>query len=132
MTHDELVDSLASESPSKEALEHASDAVSFVQTLHNMFSANQMTTSSEPDLNELENLIDSVYGELAAACIFLSEQSFARVPDILRVVEQKIEAEGAGIVHPVVTKGYGRLATRIENTRVAMQQLAKSSASQTA
>jgi hypothetical protein len=67
-------------------------------------------------------LIDALHGELAAACIFLSEPSFARVPDMLRVVAKQLDKSQD--VPVVVSKGYERLAKRIEATRLNMQTLA--------
>ena len=123
MKYDDVIAQL-DKSPSKEALDIASDALAFVQSLHQTFADNGMTSSAEPDLNELENIIDAIYGELAAACIFLSEPSFARVPDMLRVVSKKLEGS-KDAVPPVVIKGYSRLAKRIENTRMHMQAVIK-------
>ena len=81
-----------------------------------------MTSSESPDLGELENLVDALTGELAAACIFLSEPSFSRVPDMLRAVSQNLE-KSPDEVPAVVIRGYSRLAKRIENTRLQMQAL---------
>jgi hypothetical protein len=124
MNYDDAITQLDRPTASKEALDLAADAMAFVQSLHQTFSENGMTSNAEPDLNELENIIDAIYGELAAACIFLSEPSFARVPDMLRVVAQKLEGS-KDEVPPVVVKGYSRLAKRIENTRQHMQALVK-------
>lgn len=130
MKYDDVIAQL-DKSPSKEALDIASDALAFVQSLHQTFADNGMTSSAEPDLNELENIIDAIYGELAAACIFLSEPSFARVPDMLRVVSKKLEGS-KDEVPPVVIKGYSRLAKRIENTRLHMQAVVKNTTNPTA
>jgi hypothetical protein len=124
MSYDDAIAQLDRPTVSKEALDLAADAMAFVQSLHQTFADNGMTSSTEPDLNELENIIDAIYGELAAACIFLSEPSFARVPDMLRVVSKKLEGS-KDEVPPVVVKGYERLAKRIENTRLHMQALVK-------
>lgn len=124
MTYDDVIESLESGSPSKESLELAADAIAFVQALHQMFSENGMTSSENPSLNELENLIDATHGELGAACLFLCEPSFSRVPDMLRGIARKLEKEGGTEVAPlVVIKGFDRLAKRIENTRQQMQVL---------
>jgi hypothetical protein len=122
VTNEQAIDELSSAKPSAEAAEMGADALAFVQSLHSMFRDNRMTTSEQPDLNELENLIDALHGELAAACIFLSEPSFARVPDMLRVVAKQLDKSQD--VPVVVSKGYERLAKRIEATRLNMQTLA--------
>lgn len=124
MTYDDAITQLDRPTASKDALDLAADAMAFVQSLHQTFADNGMTSNTDPDLNELENIIDAIYGELAAACIFLSEPSFARVPDMLRVVAKNLEGN-KGEVPLVVVKGYERLAKRIENTRVHMQVLVK-------
>ena len=122
MNNDDAIEQLTKgDSPSQTALEMGADSLAFVQSLHEMFRENGMTSKEQPDLNELENLIDAIHGELAAACIFLSEPSFSRVPDMLRVISKKLE--GSNDVPAVVSRGYERLAKRIEATRVNMQAL---------
>lgn len=108
--------------PSLEAREKALDAISFVESLHQMFKDNGMTTKEEPDVDELENLIDALHGELGAAVLFLCENVFARVPDMLRVIAKQTAKDES--VPPVISKGFERVAKRIENTRVNMQNLA--------
>lgn len=111
--------------PSQEVREAALDAIAFVQSLHEMLRDNGMTDKDQPDLDELENLVDAIHGELGAAVLFLCEPSFARVPDMLRVVSKQLDKAGdAASVPPVIVKGFDRLAKRIENTRVNMQQMA--------
>lgn len=107
--------------PSQEAREKALDAISFVESLHQMFKDNGMTTKEDADVDELENLVDALHGELAASVLFLCEPVFARVPDMMRVVAKKTAEDGE--VPVVVSKGFERLAKRIENTRVKMQQV---------
>jgi len=133
MTNEEAIEQLTAltenstvSASSAEALEMASDALAFVQGLHEMFQQNAMTAKENSDLNELENLVDAVHGELAAACIFLSEPSFSRVPDMLRLISKKLNKQVDEKEVPfVVIKGYERLAKRIEVTRLNMQALAK-------
>lgn len=122
MNYDTVIEQLEAGNPTKESLELAADALAFVQGLHQMFQDNKMTSSDSPDLGELENLVDALTGELAAACIFLSEPSFSRVPDMLRAVSQNLE-KSPDEVPAVVIRGYSRLAKRIETTRLQMQAL---------
>jgi len=107
--------------PADEAREKALDAIAFVESLHQMFKDNGMTTKEEADVDELENLIDALHGELGAAVLFLCEPVFARVPDMMRVVSKRMEKESD--VPVVIAKGFDRVAKRIENTRVKMQQV---------
>lgn len=110
---------------SGEAAEAALDAMAFVQSLHQVLKDNGMTDKEEPDLDELENLVDALHGELGAAVLFLCEPSFARVPDMLRIISKQLDKSGNKEEVPlVIVKGFDRLAKRIENTRVNMQQLA--------
>ncbi len=91
-----------------------------------MFYDTGMTTKEEPDLNELENLVDALYGELGAAVLFFCEPSFARAPDMLRAIGKNMEKlEEAKVVPTTIAKGFARVAKRIENTRVNQQQMAK-------
>jgi hypothetical protein len=77
----------------------------------------------EPDVSSLEDVIDGVIGELAAASIFLSEDSFKRVPNMLRVVSSSFTQNAGEEVPTVITKGFSRLADRIEATRVQGTQM---------
>lgn len=122
MTYEEAAKQIEEErDPSDEAREKALDAISFVESLHQMFKDNGMTTKDEADVDELENLIDALHGELGAAVLFLCEPVFARVPDMMRVVSKQMEKEQD--VPVVIVKGFERVAKRIENTRVKMQQV---------
>jgi len=121
----DIIESLESSSPSKESLEFAADAVAFAQALHQMFTDTGMTSSENIDLDELENLVDALSGELAASCIFLSEPSFARVPDMLRVISDKLALTKDSGLPKVVILGYSRLAKRIELTRERLKVLDK-------
>lgn len=122
MNYEEAAASIEeSENPSQEAREKALDAIAFVESLHQMFKDNGMTVKEDADVDELENLIDALHGELAASVIFLCEPVFARVPDMMRVVAKKTAESGD--VPVVVSKGFERVAKRIENTRVKMQQI---------
>ncbi len=115
-----------SDQPSTEAREKASDALAFVESLHQLFKDNGMTANEEPDVNELENLVDALYGELGAAVLFFCEPTYARVPDMLRGIGKGMGAlEDAKVVPPTIVKGFTRLAKRIENTRVNQQQMAR-------
>ena len=109
--------------PSTEAREKASEALAFTEALHQLFKDMGMTTKDEPDVNELENLVDALYGELGASVLFMCDPVYARVPDMLRVVGKQLEKMGAD-VPPTIVKGFTRLAKRIENTRVHQQKMA--------
>lgn len=111
--------------PSSDAIEAAADAMGFVLALHNMFRDNGYDLPEEPDVSDLENVFDGMMGELAAACLFLSEDSFSNVPSMLRAISRSFAAlQVPGTEVPtVITKGYERLANRIEATRVQKQQM---------
>lgn len=111
----------------QEARDKALDALAFVESLHQLFKDTGMTTSEEPDVNELENLIDALYGELGAAVLFLCEPSFSRVPDMLRSIGKNMEKleDSNNVVPLTIVKGFSRIAKRIENTRQNQQQMAK-------
>ena len=114
------------EQPSRDAREKALDALAFVESLHQLFKDNGMTTTEEPDVNELENLVDALNGELGAAVLCLCESSVSRVPDMLRAVSKQMEKlEDAEVVPPTIVKGFSRVAKRIENTRLNQQQMAR-------
>lgn len=110
---------------SPEARERALDALAFAESLHKLFKDNGMTLTENVEFNELENLVDALFGELGAAVLFLCEPSFARVPDMLRGVSSQLAKAGEQTVPLTIIKGFARVAKRIENTRQNSQQLAK-------
>jgi hypothetical protein len=120
VTFEEAAEELGKQGADESSVEKALDAIAFVQALHAMFKDNGMTSTEEPDIDELENLVDALHGELGAAVLFFCEPSFARVPDMLRGISKAMPPDAAP---PVVTKGFDRLAKRIENTRVNMQNM---------
>lgn len=119
--------------PGDEAVDAALDAMAFVKSLHDMFKENGVSLPDEPDCNALENIIDGVHGELSAACLFLSENSFKNVPAMLRMITKQFEEVDKTFTDPegttgpsvpeVIRKGFTRLADRIEATRVQQQQM---------
>jgi len=116
----DVLESIESDDPNvKKALDFASDSVAFVETLFSVFVQNGfLPADREPTLADLEVVIDCVFGELTSASLFLSDPNFARVPGMLRAVESQL-AEASEPIPPVVLQGFGRLATRIENTRLS-------------
>ena len=76
---------------SSDALEAAADSLAFVTSLHAVFRDNGYDLPEEPDMASLENILDGMMGELAAASIFLSEDSFVQVPHMLRTIAKAFE-----------------------------------------
>ena len=109
---------------SSDALEAAADSLGFVTALHTVFRENGYDLGEEPDVSSLENILDSMMSELAAASLFLSENSFQQVPTMLRTIAKAFgETAGGEEVPTVIIDGYNRLADRIEATRVQQQQM---------
>jgi hypothetical protein len=101
-----------------EATEAACDSLAFTQALWNLFMDQGLVDYSDKvDYALMENIIDALNGELAAACLFFSEKTFDKVPDMLRVIADQLEKSGDTATPRVVIQGYRRLATRIENTK---------------
>ena len=112
------------DSVSDDALEAAADALAFTTALHNVFRENGYDLPENPDMASLEVVLDMMMGELSAACIFLSEDSFIQVPHMLRTIAKAFEATAGGEEVPtVIVNGYNRLANRIDATRVQQQQM---------
>ena len=112
------------ETPSSDALEAAVDCVGFVTSLHTVFKDNGYDLGEEPDVSTLENILDGMFSELAAASLFLSEDSFQQVPTMLRTIGKAFaNTSGGDEVPSVIIEGYNRLADRIEATRVQQQQM---------
>jgi hypothetical protein len=111
------------ETASEDALEAASDCLAFVESLHSVFRDNGYDLSEEPDLSAVESILDGMMGELAAASLFLSEDSFKSVPQMLRKIGEAFSQMPSQEVPTVIVRGYNRLANRIEATRVQQQQM---------
>jgi hypothetical protein len=101
----------------------AADALAFVQALHTMFKDNGVNLPEDPDVVDLEHVIDGLMGELAAACLFLSEDSFKAVPNMLRTLSSGFTQHVGEEVPTVITKGFSRFADRIEATKVQTTQM---------
>lgn len=117
----ERLDKLEVCSQDGEAIDKAGDALAFVEAL---WAAMGQPTSEEPDLAKMEVLYDAYQGELAAAAMFLSENTFARVPDMFRAISTQLETVNDGSVPAVMVKGYRRFAARIEHTRRKKHEIA--------
>ncbi len=115
-----------------EALESAIDAMAFLKLLHQSLVENGAQLAEDPDTDEVGTTIDHIFGELSAACLFLSETSFARVPDMLRKIADALDSqnepwtdphgETAPPVPAVVIRGFRHFAQRLEATRVQKQR----------
>lgn len=134
MKYEQQMEELANEpAPGEWALNAGEEAMGFVLTLHNMFKENGYDLPAEPDVELLANLIDAVHAELAAACLFLSSDSFSGAPTLLRGIAKSIETADLDFTSPdgetgksvpvVVRKGFERLAKRIEATKVQKTQM---------
>jgi hypothetical protein len=115
-----------------DAVETALDAMAFVATLHQSLVDNGAKLTPEPDTDEVGTTLDHIFGELSAACLYLSESSFARVPDMLRVIADGLDKENVpwtdpeGVTAPpvpaVVIRGFRHFAKRLEATKVQKQR----------
>lgn len=100
-----------------ETLDAAADAISFVACLHNLYvDSGVLNDDATVDVSVLETLVDAYHGELAAAAILLSEDSFKAIPELLRTTATSM-VDSDDVVPVTVRKGFSRLATRIEQTR---------------
>jgi hypothetical protein len=115
----------AGEDVSSDALEAATDALAFVTSLHTAFCESGYDLGEDPDVSNLEKVLDIMAGELAAASLFLAEDSFTAVPKMLRTIASAFEntAKPGEEVPQVIINGYNSLAARIEATRVQKQQM---------
>lgn len=105
------------------ALDKANDALAFSQSLWNLFKEQGFIAldDNEVDYALMENIIDGLNGELAAACLFLCEAP--EVPKLMRDISDKLEKQSPDKAVPmVVAKGYKRIAARIENTKIEVEK----------
>lgn len=116
---------------SGDALEAAADALAFVESLNSVFRGNGYNLSEDPDCGSLEIVLDSMAAELAAASLFLAEDSFKSVPQMLRGIAKAFTQATGQEVPTLIVNGYNNLADRIEATRVQQQQMKDLVAAQT-
>ena len=124
-TYENHIDALeASKELPGDTVEVAQGAISFVAALHDMYVANGILNEDSPvDLAVLENLTDAMYGELAAAALYLAQDEFNGSSALLRATSSAME-DPDNIVPLVVRKGFERLANRIDRTRELQIKLA--------
>lgn len=127
--YEEYIEDLESiDTPSKETVEAAIEALAFVENLNNLLRDNgAVQLPKEPEVDRIGTVLDGVFGELAAVSIFLSEGSFARVPDMMRAVADTIEKSDVEFTDPsgetsksvpeAVIKGFRDFADRLEASK---------------
>lgn len=127
--YEEYIEDLESiDTPSKETVEAAIEALAFVENLNNLLRDNgAVQLPEEPEVDRIGTVLDGVFGELAAVSIFLSEGSFARVPDMMRAVADTIEKSDVEFTDPsgetsksvpeAVIKGFRDFADRLEASK---------------
>lgn len=123
-TYETVIEELEKNSDlNEDTVEAATGCLAFAAAIHSLFvTQGVISPEDDIDLCVLENLIDAYIGELAAATIFLAEDSFVEIPKILRGFEDAISQDDEGDVVPLtVRKGFGRFAKRIE--RLKQQKL---------
>ena len=126
MSYEDYIEELEN-FPSQEALEAAAEALAFVQNLNTLLRDNGAKLPETPDCDKIGNILDSVFGELSAASLFLSEDTFKQVPKMLRVIAKQFEEMDTEFTDPngetgpsvptSVVRGYSGLADRIEAAR---------------
>lgn len=117
MSHqfDKYIETIEESGLDGDTAEIACDALSFAEGLHEVFVQNGMIGDGDVvDLYRMENLVDALFGELVAACIVLG--TFEDTPKLIRNSGQQVKAMGDDVVPHVVSKGFERLATRVERT----------------
>lgn len=115
----------ASDAELAEALIDAQDALSFAQSLWNLFADQCLHDDGpNPDYTKMEQIIDALNGELAAAVLLLNsldgnaEQLLLRNADLLD--KYRKEDPAASEVPQVVIAGNRRLAERVKNTKIIL------------
>ena len=95
----------------------AESAMSFVLSIHNMLLENGALLGTDPDVSLLENCIDGVFAELAAACILLTSEPFSKVdiPGTLVKIAGSIPLKDSEKDVPeVVRRGFLQLSKRLK------------------
>jgi hypothetical protein len=133
VTNAEAAAAVEASSLSPHVKEAVLDALVFTASLHEALKASGAPLGNHPDVDELGSVIDSMFGEISAACLFLSENVFARVPEMLRKTATSLAkmdtvfTDPSGTAGPsvpaVVVAGFHSLASRIEATRTSKAAL---------
>jgi len=118
-TYEDYIEILENADLPGDTAEAACTAISFAAFFRNFYVVTGVLNEDAPiDCQVLEDLAEAFHGELAAAAILLSEDSFKGVPELLRGLEKTITNDDPnGFVPEYVCKGFGRLASRIEQAR---------------
>lgn len=107
------------------ALERAQDSLAFTQSLWNLFSELQLhQDGASPDYYKMENIIDSINGELGAAVLFLNSLSIDSEAELLRnaeLLEVFSKTDTSNSIPYVIIEGNRRLAARVKNTKKLME-----------
>ncbi len=115
-TYEDHITAIENSDLPEETMEAACQAVSFAAYFRNFYVVTGVLNEEDPiDCQVLEPMVESFHGELAAAAILLSEDSFNGVTKMLNAMGKVLEKEE--VVPVYVREGFGRLATRIEEAK---------------
>ena len=123
---DDLLENHSENEETESALQTAADALAFCKSLFDVFKENNFVAPDQDfDLAFMENLIDSLVGELSAAVLYLKGLPPERqVTQSLRVISEKLGNHNKsllseeGAVPHVVQMGFSRLADRVSLTNI--------------
>jgi len=96
------------------------EAAAFVQAIHDLFKAGGFPMGEEADLDVIGSVIDGAFWELTAVSIFLSEDNFSQIPQMMRNIGEA--TRGAQDLPSEIPEAYIRLADRIEAAKSALAE----------
>lgn len=98
------------------------DSVSFTKALWDLLKTNGLNHPSDiPDIQVMEQAIDRMYGELAAACMMFTDSAYNKLPLLFYGTHKKLKAANHPDVPSQMVQGFHDFGVRLENTQKTKQ-----------
>ncbi len=94
------------------------DSVTFTKALWDLLKTQGLDHPSDiPDIQVMEQVIDRMYGELAAACMMFTDNAYAKLPLLFYGAHKKLVNENHPAIPKQLVQGFHDFGTRLENTQ---------------
>src|SRR5688572_23904798 len=111
---------------SSEVANFIEEAVTFSGALWQLLKEHGMVTEGDiPNHAVMEQVIDRIYGELAAACMVLTDNSQTNVVSSLYIIADNLDKLNNDVVPKQLIAGFRDLAVRLQNTIKHKDQAAR-------
>ncbi len=114
----EVMSSLDNANIPTEGHKLAEDALTFTKSLWNLMKDQGLQSDSDiPDIQLMEKVIDRIYGELGAASLMFTDESFKGLPALFKGTAHRLSLHtGEDAPPPEIIEGFRDFAIRLENT----------------